>query len=92
MTWRNNLPRRWVRNMLVIGAIASVTSSAYAYGESRVPPQAHRATYALQSDLWSYPYTLKLRHCAPAEDTLSDLRMVRYDPAHSVVIYRCVPD
>lgn len=55
-----------------------------------IPVQARRAHYALQSDLWGYPYTLKLRHCAPAEDTLATLKMVEYRPADSVVIYRCV--
>lgn len=79
-----------LRNLLVIIGCMTVASTAYAYAHPRIPAQAQRARYALQTDLWSYPYTLKLRHCAPSEDTLATLRMVDYRPADSIVIYRCV--
>ncbi len=82
---------RVIRNLAIIAAIAVLVSQAYAWGApSRVPPQARRATYALQSDLWGYPYTLRLRHCAPSPDVMVELRMVEYRPADGVVIYRCV--
>lgn len=75
--------------VLVITAILSV-GLGFAVARAAAPASARRATYALQSDLWGYPYKLRLRHCAPSEDVLVTLRMVEYRPADSVVIYRCV--
>lgn len=75
---------------LALTVVASMSLGAIlASANATVPASAHRARYALQSDLWGYPYTLKLRHCAPAEDSLGTLKMVEYRPADSVVIYRC---
>lgn len=75
---------------LALLVVASMSVGAiWTNANATVPVAARRAHYALQSDLFGYPYTLRLRHCAPAEDTLGKLIMVDYRPADSVVIYRC---
>lgn len=79
--------KRFIVGILIGATLAGGTAAVAAH---RIPASARRATYALQSDLWGYPYKLRLRHCAPSEDVLVTLRMVEYRPADSVVIYRCV--
>jgi len=49
--------------------------------------------YKLARDLGSgMPFRIRLKHCAAQEDTLSDLRMVAYEPGQGFVTYRCVND
>lgn len=76
--------------ILTIAAIAAALS---AFGGTAQAFQvgAHRTTYALQGDnADGMPYRIVLRHCAPAEDTLAQLRLVDYRPADGVAVYRCV--
>lgn len=64
-------------------------------GSFAIGHQSHAASdgptvYRLAHDVGSgMPFTLKLRHCSPHEDTLGRLILVDYRPADGVAVYRC---
>lgn len=81
--------RYWVVTAFLVGLFVSQLFPGFV----RPTPVQARAVpptrYELTADLQGMPYYLKLRHCAPAEDTLAILFMVEYDPDNSRIVYRC---